>query len=523
MPLRRLLFASTLLAAGPVIAHAQSRPELGEVVVTASRLEGAAETSPYSVALIPAAKLAGQPTVADALAGLAEIQVQAPGGRSGSASVFLRGADPNFTAVMLDGVPLNNPTNTRGGSVNVSEIDAAAIERVEVVSAPLSGLYGSGALAGAVNLIVPGGAERSSIDATAGIGTRDDYLGALRWRGPLGAGLGASVGLTASDDGDASADGRFKTWAVTGKLDRPGRPEAGRVILRYSGSLALAFPDSSGGPRYATRRGRDKRDGREGLVGVDQPLVATGPVKLDVSGSYLTRRDKTASPGVAPSAFDQGGVPAGKDDSRYKRTVGGLTARAGGSDLSLAVGLEAQHETGRSRGALSFVGASVPNGFDLSRNSYSGFVEASRKTERWSLDAGARLDDVDGIGTHATARARAPVPSARGVRPPRQRRQRLQGPELLRPRQSLRRQPGPQARKEPRGRGRAGLDRRRRKFLRPDPIRQPLYRPDRLRPRPAAEAREPQPGDLQGRVGQRLPPPRSQADGLRPAAVRRHP
>jgi outer membrane cobalamin receptor len=42
------------------------------------------------------------------------------GSRGGISSVYIRGGDPNFTLVMIDGIQINDPTNPRGGSVDLS-------------------------------------------------------------------------------------------------------------------------------------------------------------------------------------------------------------------------------------------------------------------------------------------------------------------------------------------------------------------------------------------------------------------
>jgi outer membrane cobalamin receptor len=394
-----------VLAAVPAVATAQTAPEVRDVVVTASRLGSIAALSPFDIQTLPQTEIAPRRSVAEALQGLAEIHVQAPGGRSGFASIFLRGADPNFTAVMLDGVPLNNPTNSRGGSVNISEIDTPGIERVEVVTGPLTSLYGSGALSGAVNLIVAGGAPDNTVTAMAAAGTREDYAGSLQWRGSLQPGLGGSLTLSGSDDGDMVEGASFRTWALTGKLERTERPEDGRLLFRFTQTEAEAFPESSGGPRLATLRGVDHRDAREALVAASQSVFRREGFRFDLSGSYLSRRDETETPGVAPSAFDPVGLPAGSDDSRYKRVLGQAIARFDGAGWSAAAGAEAQHETGKSEGELVFFGFPMPAAFDLERTTVSGFLEAQRATSNWTFNAGARVDDVEGLDARVTGRA----------------------------------------------------------------------------------------------------------------------
>lgn len=397
----KLLFATAGVLAAPAAAFAQSAP-VAEVVVTASRL---AASAPYSVETISPERLAAHDSVAGALSEQADLYVQAAGGRSGVASIFLRGADPNFTAVLLDGVPLNNPTNTRGGAVNVSEIAAAGLARVEIVSGPLSSLYGSGALAGAVNLVVPGGTAEPRFGLGLGAGTDEDYSAFLRWQGPLGGGYGASLTAQADDEGDATPGSSFASESLTGKL-APLDPEAGgRVIFRLAHTEARAFPESSGGARLATLRDLDYRDSREALIGASHPLVDDGPLRVDLSGSYLTRKDESTTPGVAPSAFDFMGLPEGADDTRYHRAIGQLTARYAGDGWQALGGLEIQEEDGKSEGRLVFFGFPMPTSFKLDRTTTSAFVEASRQTGGLTLDGGARVDSIDGLGEHATVRA----------------------------------------------------------------------------------------------------------------------
>lgn len=407
----KTLFAAAGVLAAPAAVFAQTAP-VDEVVVTASRL---AASAPYSVETIPAERLAAHDSVAGALSEQADLYVQPAGGRSGMASIFLRGADPNFTTVLLDGVPLNNPTNTRGGSVNVSEIAASGLGRVEIVSGPLTSLYGSGALAGAVNLVVPGGAADSRFGVGLGVGTDEDASGFLRWQGPLGGGYGASLIVAADDEGDATQGSSFASQSLTGKV-APLDPEAGgRMIFRLAHTEARAYPESSGGARLATLPDLDYRESREALIGVAHPIINDGPLRVDLSGSYLKRKDESTTPGVAPSAFDFMGLPSGFEDTRYWRAIGQLTARYAGDGWQALGGLEVQEEDGKSDGELVYFGFPMPTSFRLDRTTYSAFAEASREVGGLTLNGGARVDKIDGVGEHATVRAGLKYQLAEGL------------------------------------------------------------------------------------------------------------
>ena len=89
-------------------------------------------------------------TALDVLAQIPSITVQ----KSGAVQeIFLRGAETNFVIVQIDGVQVNNPLDTRGGSFDLSSVSKSALQRVEVIKGAQSCIYGSDAIAGVVNLL----------------------------------------------------------------------------------------------------------------------------------------------------------------------------------------------------------------------------------------------------------------------------------------------------------------------------------------------------------------------------------
>src|SRR5690606_11879050 len=87
----------------------------------------------------------------DMLRGLPGLDLIQPGGPGGVTELFIRGAESNFALVTIDGVRVNDITNSRGGSFDLSSLNPDDIERVEILKGPLSAIYGSDALAGALN------------------------------------------------------------------------------------------------------------------------------------------------------------------------------------------------------------------------------------------------------------------------------------------------------------------------------------------------------------------------------------
>ncbi len=147
-------------------------------MVTASHFERpSTRPSVDATVLTPGAVPEGS-TLADLLATASDVEVQRPGA-AGTASIFLRGAKPNFTLVMIEGIPLNDQTNSGGGSTDVSALNVLDLDRVEIVRGPLSSIYGSGAVQGAVNLILPDGSPKLTGAVSAAGGTDGDAAGAL--------------------------------------------------------------------------------------------------------------------------------------------------------------------------------------------------------------------------------------------------------------------------------------------------------------------------------------------------------
>ncbi len=127
-----------------------------EPSAVASRLEDAPATAVVRIVTreeIDA--LPGARSVPDVLRSILGVDVRRRGPGGVQADVGVRGGDFNGTLVLVDGQPANDPqSNHFSFDLDVS---VAAIERIEVLAGPGSFVWGSSAIAGAVNIVTRGG------------------------------------------------------------------------------------------------------------------------------------------------------------------------------------------------------------------------------------------------------------------------------------------------------------------------------------------------------------------------------
>ena len=110
---------------------------------------------------------------AEALRGLPGVEVSRSGGFGNFTQVRIRGAEGNQTLVLIDGIEANNLSD---GEFDFSNLSAEDIERIEVIRGPMSGLYGSNAVGGVINIITRAGKGPPSATVRTEVGsfgTRD--------------------------------------------------------------------------------------------------------------------------------------------------------------------------------------------------------------------------------------------------------------------------------------------------------------------------------------------------------------
>lgn len=152
--------AETQVVARPGGFPAEPLP--GDTVISPNRLPTPLSETGSSVTVITEEEIdaisprGGQTTVAEVLRGRLGTDVVRQGGPGGLSSVFMRGANSQQTKVLLDGIPLNDPSGA-ARAFDFSSLTVDNVQRIEVLRGPQSTLYGSDAMGGVINIITKRG------------------------------------------------------------------------------------------------------------------------------------------------------------------------------------------------------------------------------------------------------------------------------------------------------------------------------------------------------------------------------
>ncbi len=381
-------------------AHAQtgtasrnSAPIPEPIVVTASRTGQDGATSTATITAETIARLS-PPTLLDALNDVAGVRAVSTNGVGGGSFVSIRGGEPNFTLVLVDGIRVNNATNSQGGAFDLTLLDPGLVAAVDVERGPASAIHGSDALAGVINIRLRD-PLRTSTEVTGRItaGSDSERGGGITLAHGWKSG-GLLLGGAGYDSGASDAGSDVQRGQGIARLrQRIGGYDATLLGL-YATNDHRAFPQDSGGPNLAVNRTKEAGNGSLWTLGAALRRSPEAAVRPNLSLSWSQQTDQAATPAIARGILSA--VPAITARNRLSRleaiadvtaTLGPLTATAGAALLD---------EQGSSTGTIDF-GFLLPTDFRIDRRTLSGFAEATlRPGSGFTLNAAARFDSVRG-------------------------------------------------------------------------------------------------------------------------------
>jgi vitamin B12 transporter len=141
------------------------------VVVTATRTPQRVDQALAQVTVIDRVRIeaAAGRTLAELLASESGLQSWSNGGLGKAASVSMRGLESRHTLLLIDGVRYGSATL---GTPSWDNIPLDSIERIEIVRGPMSGLYGSDAVGGVIQIFTRRGQQGFHPDIAATVGSR---------------------------------------------------------------------------------------------------------------------------------------------------------------------------------------------------------------------------------------------------------------------------------------------------------------------------------------------------------------
>jgi vitamin B12 transporter len=378
------------------VPAAGQRPDtlvLEPVVVTANRVPTPRNALSATVTVLAGDDLRarGIATVLDALRLVPGAQVVQTGSFGGQTSVFLRGGESDYTKVLLDGVPVNEP----GGAFNWAALTTDAIDRIEIVRGPVSVLYGSDAVAGIVQIFTRGGTRGGENGTTGTLSAEAGRYGTIRTAGEVAAqapGIGYALGVSRlTTDGLYAQNGGYRNVVANGRLRvTPDDRSDASLSVRYGDDLFHNPINCFEQPTDVNKQ----QSGKGPAIGLEAGRTLSSRVEARVNVAHSatdTRFDDDADGGSDPCG-------AFHTRDRVRRTGAGarinLRAGSGGRAL-ITAGVETEWQ--RWRGSLR-----------ANRDNRAVFAQlltgAAAGSGPLSITVGARLDHNAQFGSHWTGR-----------------------------------------------------------------------------------------------------------------------
>ncbi len=147
-----ILFLSIFSLFSSALAQVEEKRIHEYVFVSANRFEELIVEVPFTVEIIDEKDIlsGGFKYLDEVLRSVSGLEIAQTGSKGHLSSAFLRGSNTNHTLILLDGVPLNEPSSY---SFDLSKIPLQSVERIEILKGPQSAIWGTDAVGGVINII----------------------------------------------------------------------------------------------------------------------------------------------------------------------------------------------------------------------------------------------------------------------------------------------------------------------------------------------------------------------------------
>lgn len=269
--------AHTAIAAALLVAFQPVDAALPDdeaaIVVTATRQATRTRELLSDVTVLGRGEIeqAGASTIGELLSRQPGLQVATTGGAGAATSVFIRGANPGHTLLLVDGLRVGSATT---GQPAFETIPLAQIERIEILRGPASAVYGADAIGGVIQIFTRRGDGSPRADAFVGIGTQGSYeanIGYAGRRDDLSFSLRAGYNETQG----------FDALGIPPDRDGFRQEHLGANValqLRGGGQLAANYFQSSGINKYDGGTAYDNRIHKKAAI---YSVTWTQPVTAD--------------------------------------------------------------------------------------------------------------------------------------------------------------------------------------------------------------------------------------------------
>lgn len=385
-----------------------------EVLVTGSHAPGTNLTNTVAVLTAHEIEALRKRTVVELLQTLPGVLVETQGGPGGLTAVSIRGGESNFTLVLLDGIPINDPTNTRGGSVDFANLSADLVERIEVVKGAQSAVYGSDALTGVINIITRTATEGHQQRARVVWGEESYREAGASVSGAFAHGADALNYVVELQDSHSSrqkrngfSDGARDNRSANLRLGwSQGQHDAGRGGHAVSASYRFlegdrsGYPEQSGGPLLAAVNALETSDYEQHTASLVWGFNPAHNWQSQLGVSRFEFEESVVSPGIVP--FTE--VPPLASESEFTRDLWRWVNTAElGQGFSFQAGADLRDEKGSSEGFLEFFGVQLPTDFSLSRRTTGVFALANYTlAEAVDVQVSVRFDDPEDFSSETS-------------------------------------------------------------------------------------------------------------------------